>query len=275
MLLRAVSGKSIPFTHHELLRLLKQPWFHVFILAAAFGAASVYPFNRPPEHRPIMVVVFWIVMSYVFIILFTLALTMATTILDRLKWRWMFEAPFTLITVTLTTFIGSQVSYWMSVYVHMSATERVINVAINFLAVELFILLYVHVLRDHFYTPAMEASSVDNVQTLNSHVFIGDGKSVPYGDITVVEAQGHYVRVQTDESSTMTRGRFTNVVAQLPAQSGIQIHRSIWIAVRIVRDVRKHRGAMTIILTDEDELKVARPRQKEVAASLRAHGHIF
>ncbi len=275
MLLRAASGKLIPFTHHELLYLFGRLWFHGFILLGAFGAASFHPFERPPEHDYIVVAIFWVIMAYVFMVLFTLAITLATTLPAKLNWKWAYEPPFTLVAVTMATFIGTQVAFWMSVYIPMTGLERIKNIAINFATVQVFILIYVHILRNRVYHPEQSSQSATKKASDNSRVFVGGGKSIHEQQIMIIEAQGHYVRVQTNDASTMTRARFTNVIAQMPPQLGIQIHRSIWIAVRIVSNVRKTHGTITIVLDDGEELKVARPRQADVAAKLRAHGHVF
>lgn len=275
MLLRIASGKLVPFTHLELLHMLKQPWFHVFIIVATFGTAVVYPFERPAGQTVMTVAVFWVITAYLFALVFILSVAFTTTILERLGWRWVFEPPITLVAVIINTFIGSQISFWMAIYVPMTVQERIVNIAINFLAVEFCVLLYIYVLREYVFSPFIPSRSEDSTVTLNPRVFIGDGKTINSAEISIVEAQGHYVRVLTKDVSTMTRARFTSVVNQLPPQSGIQIHRSIWIAMHNIRSVRKQRGAMTIILNDGDELNVARPRQNEVAANLREHGYIF
>lgn len=50
------------------------------------------------------------------------------------------------------------------------------------------------------------------------------------GALLWAEAQEHYVRLTTDTEARMVLHRFSDILRDLPEQSGVQVHRSHWVA---------------------------------------------
>ncbi|MFK7964025.1 MAG: LytTR family DNA-binding domain-containing protein [Burkholderiaceae bacterium] len=54
------------------------------------------------------------------------------------------------------------------------------------------------------------------------------------GKLFWAEAQEHYVRLTTDAEARMVLHRFSDILRALPEQSGVQVHRSHWVAYEAI-----------------------------------------
>ena len=90
------------------------------------------------------------------------------------------------------------------------------------------------------------------------------GVSIPATDIRRITAEEHYLRIVTDDSSRLLRGRMADVEAQLPQELGLRVHRSHWVAGRSVQSLRRSDAGWTLVLDDRSEVPVARGRQGAV-----------
>jgi DNA-binding LytR/AlgR family response regulator len=77
--------------------------------------------------------------------------------------------------------------------------------------------------------------------------------------IIALEAEDHYLRVHlTGGQSTLILMRLSDAIAELPADTGAQTHRSWWVAKDAVRGVTKADGRAALALTTSLEAPVSR-----------------
>ncbi len=82
-------------------------------------------------------------------------------------------------------------------------------------------------------------------------------------NIIALEAEDHYLRVHLETGqSTLILMRLSDAIAELPANSGAQTHRSWWVAKDAVRGVTKGDGRATLTLTAPLEAPVSRSYYK-------------
>ncbi|WP_169054210.1 LytTR family DNA-binding domain-containing protein [Nitratireductor sp. XY-223] len=78
------------------------------------------------------------------------------------------------------------------------------------------------------------------------------------GALLRVEAQEHYVIINTTEEQRMVLGRFSDIVALLPGALGMQVHRSHWVAGAAVSSVFTEKRNMKLRLRNGDVVPVSR-----------------
>lgn len=96
-------------------------------------------------------------------------------------------------------------------------------------------------------------------------------KRLPFdlGDqIISLSTQDHYVEVTTQKGTTLVLIRFQDALAELDCYSGVQIHRSHWVAQNGMRRLKRQNGKLFIELTDGRALPVSRTYAQTVRAIL-------
>lgn len=78
------------------------------------------------------------------------------------------------------------------------------------------------------------------------------------GRVIAIQAQEHYIRVHTDQGASLALYRFSDALAQLRAERGIQVHRSYWIRIDAVRSIERSQGRSTIVLSNGVRVPVSR-----------------
>ena len=86
----------------------------------------------------------------------------------------------------------------------------------------------------------------------NAHVPIGANKpgrpppeflsrtaNLRLEDVLALQAEEHYVRVYYNNGAELIHYRFGNAVAEMPADIGLQVHRSWWVAESAVRSAKR------------------------------------
>ena len=58
-------------------------------------------------------------------------------------------------------------------------------------------------------------------------------------DIQALQAEEHYVRIYTTDGSELVHYRFGDAVAEMPAELGLQVHRSWWVAEKAVHSAKR------------------------------------
>ena len=77
------------------------------------------------------------------------------------------------------------------------------------------------------------------------------------GPVLAVQAQEHYVRVITGEGALTTLYRFGDALRELEGLSGLQVHRSFWVADAGVAAVRPDKRGMKIVLRNGEQVPVS------------------
>jgi hypothetical protein len=84
--------------------------------------------------------------------------------------------------------------------------------------------------------------------------------------IIALQAEDHYLRVHLEDGrSTLILMRLSDAIAELPADTGAQTHRSWWVAEDAVRAVTKSNGRATLTLTVSLEAPVSRSFYKTLS----------
>lgn len=102
-----------------------------------------------------------------------------------------------------------------------------------------------------------------------SQILIGD-LAIDAGTVRHVRAEGNYVEIRTDTDRHYLLATFSTVVAGLEQQDGQQIHRSHWIAARVLTGFYRDGRDIIVRLEDGTEIAVAQSRQKELLPWLQS-----
>lgn len=97
-----------------------------------------------------------------------------------------------------------------------------------------------------------------------------DGGALPValGDrLLALSAEDHYLRVHTEQGSSLILRRLADAVAELPVDSGRQVHRSHWVAQAAVRRVERDGPRMVLVLTNGLRIPVSRTYRLAVQES--------
>lgn len=79
-----------------------------------------------------------------------------------------------------------------------------------------------------------------------------------------IQAQEHYVRLTTQKGTDMFLYRFGNMLEELPAEYGLQVHRSYWVAKENVKGWKQSNNSISIELFYGDCVPVSRRYEKIV-----------
>ena len=77
------------------------------------------------------------------------------------------------------------------------------------------------------------------------------------GQVFAVQAQEHYVRVITAEGALTTLSRFGDALRELEGLSGVQVHRSFWVADAGVAAIKAGRRGLRIVLRNGEQVPVS------------------
>jgi hypothetical protein len=77
------------------------------------------------------------------------------------------------------------------------------------------------------------------------------------GPVLAVQAQEHYVRVVTAEGAVTTLYRFGDALRELEGLSGLQVHRSFWVADAGVAALRSGKRGLKIVLRNGEQVPVS------------------
>jgi hypothetical protein len=100
--------------------------------------------------------------------------------------------------------------------------------------------------------------------------FIHELKSRASGDLVSISSELHYLRVTTTDSEVMFLYNLRDAIRELPADLGVQIHRSHWVSREYVTKLSKLNGATECLLSNGKSLPVSRRKYSEVKDLLAA-----
>lgn len=79
-----------------------------------------------------------------------------------------------------------------------------------------------------------------------------------------VSAEDHYLRVHTNRGEELILMRLADAVRELGIETGLQTHRSWWVAKSAITDVRRSEGKLVVVLPTGAEVPVSRSYQADV-----------
>jgi hypothetical protein len=94
--------------------------------------------------------------------------------------------------------------------------------------------------------------------------FLQELRNRAAGDLISISSELHYVRVVTTEGEVMFLYNLKDAIDELPAGSGVHIHRSHWVSREHVKGLGKKNGHSECILSNGRSLPVSRRKFSEV-----------
>lgn len=82
-----------------------------------------------------------------------------------------------------------------------------------------------------------------------------------------ISGSNHHVQVWTDAGMATLLMRFSDAMAETDPEPGMQVHRSHWVARRVVRDCAIRKGRPVLVLDDGAEVPVSRKFENDVTAA--------
>ncbi|MGD9913194.1 MAG: LytTR family DNA-binding domain-containing protein [Rhizobiaceae bacterium] len=87
------------------------------------------------------------------------------------------------------------------------------------------------------------------------------------GRLAYMSMQDHYVDVHTDRGGTLVLMRLADAITETQGVSGLQVHRSHWVALDAVAAAVRREGRLFLRMVDGTELPVSRPYMAAVRAA--------
>ncbi|MDJ0910200.1 MAG: LytTR family DNA-binding domain-containing protein [Woeseiaceae bacterium] len=69
--------------------------------------------------------------------------------------------------------------------------------------------------------------------------FLGRSSGLAVDDVLALQAEEHYVRIHTESGAELVHYRFGDAVEEMPAELGLRVHRSWWVAGSAVRSAKR------------------------------------
>lgn len=89
------------------------------------------------------------------------------------------------------------------------------------------------------------------------------------GRIIWIEAQEHYIRINTENESRMVLHRFADAIRELPASAGMQVHRSHWVCFSDIKALKREGQRLRLLLSSGDYVPVSRSYRQQVEESFQ------
>ena len=87
--------------------------------------------------------------------------------------------------------------------------------------------------------------------------FLERTPSVSAEDVLALQAEEHYVRIYSSEGAELVHYRFGDAVEEMPAELGLQVHRSWWVAGSAVRSAKRGSRRWQLELMNDVEVPVS------------------
>ena len=82
-------------------------------------------------------------------------------------------------------------------------------------------------------------SDANDADALSAPEFLQRTPNLRAEDVLALQAEEHYVRIYSRGGAELVHYRFGNAVEEMPAELGLQVHRSWWVAESAVRSARR------------------------------------
>lgn len=96
------------------------------------------------------------------------------------------------------------------------------------------------------------------------HTVVIGGTRIPASLILHIRAEGNYVRIYTAQSTYFEAFTMKGVLSQMPAQLGLQTHRSHWVSYSAIQSVVNDGRGLRLSLTSGVEVPVSRSNLDKV-----------
>jgi hypothetical protein len=100
--------------------------------------------------------------------------------------------------------------------------------------------------------------------------FLRELRSRVKGDLISISSELHYIRVTTSDAEVMFLYNLKDAIEELPANAGIQVHRSHWVSREHIKKLTKKNGSSECVLSNGNTLPVSRRKYTEVRELLQS-----
>lgn len=273
------SGDRVEFGRYELARALVHRYVIIHYVLVCFFLALVNTRSGLPTMRmneQVIIVAFSVFAAVIFLILLILVLDHIASRRGRLTVR---ASPVLLVMalcgvlagdVTALLILEGSAQRWLRTGV-LAVFYYILVEAVAHLMILVVIpraLFDIRSRKPQPDRPAIPAATKVQAQSDGpDHVEIGRRRLKPESLVRIT-AEGNYLRVVTSEERLFLPGPFSAAVEGLPESVGVQLSRSEWVALAVLRGVRKDGREMFADLQDGTSLRVANSRQKLVQSLL-------
>lgn len=91
-----------------------------------------------------------------------------------------------------------------------------------------------------------------------------------FEDVCAIKAEQHYIKVHTPKRSHMVLYRFSDAIAELDKNLGLQVHRSWWVRTGAIKAIKTDAKRMLLMLESGLEVPVSQPYQALVRQTVDA-----
>ena len=82
------------------------------------------------------------------------------------------------------------------------------------------------------------------------------------GELLYMSMQDHYVEIVTARGRELVLLRLADAMTEAGSTTGIQVHRSHWVAFSAISSIKRDGGKSSVVMTDGTELPVSRTYTK-------------
>ncbi len=108
--------------------------------------------------------------------------------------------------------------------------------------------------------PESLAATVAATPTASTPIAFSDRLAPGFGSVLAIKSEDHYVRAIGAAREELVLLRLRDAITELSALEGQQVHRSWWVAREAVSSVERDGRAVSLILTNGQEVPVAREK---------------
>lgn len=147
------------------------------------------------------------------------------------------------------------------------ASGVVVPVTVTWLALNAPWILQLDFSRRHSESTTQQPHQHDRTPSTNAEGptrFLQELRSRASGDLISISSELHYVRAVTTDTEVMFLYNLRDAIEELPADAGLQIHRSHWVARGHVKDLTRKNGSSECTLSNGKRLPVSRRKYSEV-----------
>ena len=98
-------------------------------------------------------------------------------------------------------------------------------------------------------------------------IHVAAGFTALAAGLVALEMEDHYARVHTTLGSTLILMRLRDAIGELGPGSGLQVHRSWWVAQGAVARVERTGGRLTLVLRNDLQVPVSKTYRDAVTGT--------
>lgn len=135
------------------------------------------------------------------------------------------------------------------------------------IVIPLHLLLWLTIDKSAYWT-SKEPAPEQELETLPKLKLLREVPDLSAADVLALQAHEHYVRIYSQQGAQLIHYRFGDAVEEMPADLGLQVHRSWWVAENAVKSAQRGSRRWQLDLVTD----VAVPVSDSYVAAVRERG---